>query len=112
MAYKNSLKPRHSSTPARYSVAGRALWPSPPPSPTTSSSYADSNGTTIKDGCCACGGGAGGPPSVLLRGKNIKNCNQVPGALGFGGAYGGYAASACYGAYMPSANTNLNLYKL
>ena len=77
----------------------------------TSSSYADSNGTTIKDGCCACGGGAGGPPSVLLRGKNIKNCNQVPGALGFGGAYGGYAASACYGAYMPSANTNLNLYK-
>ena len=35
MAYKNSLKPRHSSTPARYSVAGRALWPSPPPSPTT-----------------------------------------------------------------------------
>ena len=32
MAYKNSLKPRHSSTPARYSVTN---WPSPPPPPTT-----------------------------------------------------------------------------
>jgi len=77
----------------------------------TSASYADRNNTTIKDGCCECGGGAGGPPTVNIRGKNIKNCTQVPGALGFSGASGSYTTSACYSANMPSANVNANLYR-
>ena len=77
----------------------------------TSASYADSNNTTIKDGCCECGGGAGGPPTVNIRGKNIKNCSGVPGALGFSGSSGSYTTSACYTANMPSAGTNANLYR-
>ena len=77
----------------------------------TSASYADRNNTTIKDGCCECGGGAGGPPTVNIRGKNIKNCTQVPWALGFSGASGSYTTSACYSANMPSANVNANLYR-
>ena len=75
----------------------------------TSINYADSNNVTIKDGCCACGGGAGGPPSTMLRGKKIKNCNQISGALGYQREQS-WVSTACNNARVDSFAANKNLH--
>lgn len=72
---------------------------------------ADSNNITIRKGCCACGGGGGGPPSAKVRGKTIKNCNNLPAAFGYSGSDGNYIKNACLTAPIASPESNANLYK-
>ncbi|MCH1613012.1 MAG: hypothetical protein L7S72_06920, partial [Flavobacteriales bacterium] len=72
---------------------------------------ADSNNITIRKGCCACGGGGGGPPSAKVRGKTIKNCNNLPAAFGYSGSQGDIIKNACLTAPIASPESNANLYK-
>ena len=72
---------------------------------------ADSNNITIRKGCCACGGGGGGPPGAKVRGKTIKNCNNLPAAFGYSGSDGNYIKNACLTAPIASPESNANLYK-
>ena len=72
---------------------------------------ADSNNITIRKGCCACGGGGGGPPSAEVRGKTIKNCNNLPAAFGYSGSQGAFIKNACLTAPIASPESNANLYK-
>ena len=77
----------------------------------TGSNLVDEFDITLKDGCCECGGGAGGKPTSIINAKKIKSCNDVPGALGYGGNGGQYSKNTCLNAPMTSPQTNANLYK-
>ena len=72
---------------------------------------ADSNNVTLRKGCCDCGGGGGGPPTTSIRGKNIKNCNEMPAAFGYNGSSGNYIKNSCLTAPVASQESNAGLYK-
>ena len=58
-----------------------------------------------------CGGGGGGPPSTKIRGKTVKNCDEMPAAFGYTGSNGNYIKNTCLTAPIASPETNGNLYK-
>ena len=72
---------------------------------------ADSNNVTLRKGCCVCGGGGGGPPTTTIRGKTVKNCNEMPAAFGYNGSSGNYIKNSCLTAPVASPQNNANLYK-
>ncbi len=72
---------------------------------------ADSNNTTLRKGCCDCGGGGGGPPSTRIRGKVVKNCNEMPAAFGYTGSSGNYIKNSCLTAPVATPDRNADLYK-
>ena len=72
---------------------------------------ADSNNVTLRKGCCDCGGGGGGPPTTTIRGKTVKNCNEMPAAFGYTGSNGNYIKNTCLTAPIASPERNGNLYK-
>ena len=71
---------------------------------------ADSNNVTLRKGCCVCGGGGGGPPTTTIRGKTVKNCNEMPAAFGYNGSSGNYIKNSCLTAPVASPQNNANLY--
>ena len=77
----------------------------------TSAKLVDDFDVTLKDGCCACGGGAGGKPTSIINAKKIKNCSDVPAALGYGGSGGRYTKNTCLNAPIGNPQRNANLYK-
>ena len=72
---------------------------------------ADSNNVTLRKGCCNCGGGGGGPPTTNIRGKTVKNCNEMPSAFGYSDSKGNYIKNTCLTAPIASPESNANLYK-
>ena len=72
---------------------------------------ADSNNVTLRKGCCDCGGGGGGPPTTTIRGKTVKNCNEMPAAFGYTGSNGNYIKNTCLTAPIASPERNGSLYK-
>jgi len=72
---------------------------------------ADSNNVTLRKGCCDCGGGGGGPPTTTIRGKTVKNCNEMPAAFGYTGSNGNYIKNTCLTAPIASPEKNGSLYK-
>ena len=72
---------------------------------------ADSNNVTLRKGCCDCGGGGGGPPTTTIRGKTVKNCNEMPAAFGYTGSNGNFIKNTCLTAPIASPERNGNLYK-
>ena len=47
----------------------------------------------------------------MIRQKNIKNCDEAPGAFGYSGGQGGYTKVACNQAPIPSPQTNSEMWK-
>ena len=71
----------------------------------------DDNDITLKDGCCECGGGVGGKPTSIINAKKIKSCNDIPGALGYGGNGGQYTKNTCLNAPIGNSQRNANLFQ-